>query len=85
MIRVAGANVSRVAMAELALELRDAGEQLLADRILAALNRGEPRLPLSHDERNRLIPLLDDPPAGLEELRATLLTEHVKRVRGGLA
>ena len=46
MIRVAGANVPRVAMAELALELRDAGEQSLADRILAALNRGEQRLAL---------------------------------------
>jgi len=84
-IRVAGADVPRVAMAELALELRDAGEQSLADKILAALNRGEQRLALSHDERNRLIPMLDDPPAGLQELRATLLIEHVARARDALA
>ena len=85
MIRVAGVTVSRVAMAELALELRDAGEQSLADTILAALSRGERRLALSHDERNRLIPALDDPRAGLEELRDTLLTKHGARARGEMA
>ena len=73
MIRVAGVTVPRVAMAEVALELRDAGEQSLADKILAALNRGERRLALSQDERHRLIPALDDPPAGLEELRVALV------------
>ena len=72
-------------MAELAFELRDAGEESLADRILGALNRGERQLALSHDERKRLISALDDPPAGLEQLRPTLLAEHVGRVRDWLA
>jgi hypothetical protein len=69
-------------MAEVAVELRDAGERSLADKILAALNRGERRLALSHDERHRLIPALDDPRAGLEELRAVLIEEHAGRASG---
>ena len=35
-------------------------------------------------ERETIIRALADPPAGLEELRATLVQEHVGRVRDGL-
>jgi hypothetical protein len=35
-------------------------------------------------ERTAILDVLDDPPQGLEELRAVLLREHVGRVRDGL-
>jgi hypothetical protein len=35
-------------------------------------------------ERETIIRTLDDPPPGLEELRAVLLREHVGRVQVGL-
>ena len=41
-------------------------------------------LALTIDERETIIRALDDPPPGLEELRAVLLREHVGRVRDGL-
>jgi hypothetical protein len=39
---------------------------------------------LSIPERELIIRALDDPPAGLAELRAVLLRERVGRVRDGL-
>ena len=41
-------------------------------------------LALTIPERETIIRALDDPPLGLEELRAVLLREHVGRVRDGL-
>ena len=41
-------------------------------------------LALTIPERELIIRALDDPPSGLEELRAVLLREHVGRVRHGL-
>ena len=41
-------------------------------------------LALTIPERETIIRALDDPPPGLEELRAVLLREHVDRVRDGL-
>ena len=40
---------------------------------------------LAQPDRIAILTVLDDPPAGLEELRATLLQEHVGRMRDGLA
>jgi hypothetical protein len=41
-------------------------------------------LALTIAERETIIRALDDPPAGLEELRGVLLREHVWRRREGL-
>ena len=38
---------------------------------------------LEHPDRVAILTVLDDPPAGLEELRATLLTEHVAGAQEG--
>ena len=42
-------------------------------------------LALTIPERETIIRALDDPPRGLEELRAVLLREHVGRARGDVA
>ena len=42
-------------------------------------------LGLTIAERGTIIRALDDPPAGLEELRGVLVAEHVGRKREGLA
>ena len=39
---------------------------------------------LEVDERETILRALGDPPAGLGELRAVLLQEHVGRLRAGL-
>ena len=41
-------------------------------------------LALTIPERETIIQALDDPPPGMEELRAVLLREHVGRARDGL-
>jgi hypothetical protein len=41
-------------------------------------------LALTIPEREMIIRALDEPPPGLQELRAVLLREHVGRVRDGL-
>jgi hypothetical protein len=45
---------------------------------------GSKVLALTIPERETIIRALDDPPPGLEELRAVLIREHVWRVRDGL-
>jgi hypothetical protein len=54
-------------------------------RLSGALARDVRVLALESDERETIIGALEDPPAGLEELRAVMLHEHVGRVRDGLA
>ena len=39
---------------------------------------------LSIADREAILRVLDDPPAGLAELRGVLLAEHERRVREGL-
>lgn len=53
-------------------------------RLRGALARDVKILGLTVEERGTVVRALDDPPAGLEPLRATLLQEHVQRVRDGL-
>jgi hypothetical protein len=54
-------------------------------RLETAYGRMTKVLALTITERETIIRALDDaPPAGLEELRAVLLREHVGRVRDGL-
>jgi hypothetical protein len=71
---------------ELVLELaRLVNDDSLASRLEDCYGRGVKVLGLKIAERETIIRALDDPPCGLEELRATLLAEHVGRLRDGLA
>ena len=71
---------------DLILELaRLVDDPELAERLEDAWGRDVKLLALSIAERETISRALDDPPAGLEELRGVLLREHVARVRDGLA
>ena len=68
----------------LVLELaRTVGDEELETRLRSALAHDVKVLALEIDERELILRALEDPPAGLEELRAVLLQEHVGRVRNG--
>ena len=54
-------------------------------KLRSALARDVKVLALELDEREAILVLLDDPPVGLEELRAVLLSEWEWRQREGLA
>lgn len=84
MIAVAGLQVPRVGMIEVAHRLVLAGELEAATAVLGGLVEGG-KITLTIAEREAVLRALDDPPAGLEPLRAVLLAEHVGRVRDGLA
>ena len=70
---------------ELVLELaRLVDDDEIGSRLETAYGRMTKVLALTIPERETIIRALDDPPPGLEELRAVLLREHVGRVRDGL-
>ena len=70
---------------ELVLELaRLVDDDALGSRLETAYGRMTKVLALTIPERETIIQALDDPPPGLEELRAVLLREHLGRVRDGL-
>ena len=63
---------------ELVLELaRLVDDEHLAKQLKDACGRVVKILALDIPERETIIRALDDPPAGLEELRGVLLDEHV--------
>ena len=84
-MRLAGIEVTEDSLLALVLRLRDADLHDQADRIVEALMSMQTEVTLEHPDRVAILTVLDHPPAGLEELRATLLTEHVGRIRDGLA
>jgi hypothetical protein len=59
-------------------------DEELETRLRSALAHDVKVLALESDERETILAALDDPPAGLEELRAVLLQEHVWRQAEGL-
>jgi hypothetical protein len=70
----------------LVLELaRLVDDEDLETKLRGAHGREIKVLALETDERETILTTLVDPPAGLEELRAVLLQEHVWRIREGLA
>ena len=85
MMRLVGIEVTEDSLLALVLRLRDADLHNQADRIVDALMSMQTEVTLTHRDRVAILKVLDDPPAGLEELRATLLQEHIGRVRDGLA
>jgi hypothetical protein len=56
----------------------------LTDKLERAYGRYVKILALDMPERETILLALDEPPSGLEELRAVLLQEHVWRQREGL-
>jgi hypothetical protein len=76
--------VSDTATTELAAMVRAAGADDLADRLEQALTVGTKLLAFTIDERAVVLGQLEDPPEGLAEFRAVLLSEHPWRERGGL-
>jgi len=81
---LAGIPVPDRLVLELARRLRDAELLDPAERLESAYDREARIVALEIHDRESIIRVLDDPPAGLEELRAVLLEEHVGRVRDGL-
>ncbi len=69
---------------ELVRELTEIVDEPTATMLEQALERKVTVLALSIGERERIFRALDDPPAGLAELRGVLLREHEWRVREGL-
>ena len=74
---LAGVPVRDDAILELARLLDD--DPQLATRLEDAWSRDIRVFALTIPERETIIRALDDPPAGLEELRGVLLREHVAR------
>ena len=70
--------------AELISELAQIVDEPTASMLERGLEVGTKVLALTIDDRERLLRALDDPPAGLAELRGVLLREHEWRKREGL-
>jgi hypothetical protein len=72
MIHVEGVQVPRAAMADLTLELRENGNDLLADKITDALERNAAKIDLDPFERDRLLTALGEASLALAKLRDAL-------------
>ena len=83
-IYLAGIPIPARLVLELARALRDAELVDTAERLEGAYDREARIVALEISDREAILRALEDPPAGLEELRAILLQEHVGRVRDGL-
>jgi uncharacterized protein (DUF1778 family) len=66
------------------LELARLVDGDLGDKLEDAYGRKVKVLALTIEDRELILRALDDPPAGLEELRGVLLREHAWRQREGL-
>lgn len=73
---VAGLRVREGLVRELAATLLDAGSDDTAAKLEAAVDLGDRTVPLTGPEREEILQVLDDPPDGLEELRAVLLAHQ---------
>ena len=80
---LAGIPVRDQVVLELAGNLRDAGFDDVAERLEDAYAETKV-LALTIADREATLRTLDDPPAGLAELRGVLLLEHEWRKREGL-
>jgi hypothetical protein len=80
-MHLAGVPLRDEAVLELA---RLVDDDALSARLETAYGRVTKVLGLTIPDRETIIRALDNPPPGLEELRAVLLREHIGRVRDGL-
>jgi hypothetical protein len=71
------------AVLELATMLRRTDYAHTADTLEGAAVTNQSDIALTIDDRVAILSVLEDPPAGLTELRATLLQEHTWRQRAG--
>ena len=83
-IYLAGLPIPARLVLELARVLRDTELVDTAERFEGAYDRQARIVALEVSDREGILRALEDPPAGLEELRAVQLQEHVGRVRDGL-
>ena len=83
-IYLAGIPIPARLVLELARVLRDTELVDTAERFEGAYDRQARIVALEVSAREGILRALEDPPAGLEELRAVLLHEHVGRQREGL-
>ena len=83
MMRLAGIELTDDCLLALVLRLRRADLDDQADRIVDALMSMQTEVTLEHPDRLAILTVLDDPPAGLTDLRA-VLQEDVARVPDGL-
>ena len=81
---LAGIPVADKDVLELARLLREVGFDEVAVRLEGGYDSETKVLALTIEDRERIIRALDDPPAGLAELRDVLLREHTWRVENGL-
>jgi len=81
---LAGIPVADKDVLELARLLREVEFDEVAVRLEGAWDAETKVLALTIEDRERILRALDDPPAGLAELRGVLLLEHEWRVREGL-
>ena len=80
-VAIAGVSVTHELVASIAAKLDGSPA---GDWLTTGLENETRILGLDIDEREAILRALDDPPAGLEELRGVLLREHVWRQREGL-
>ena len=69
---------------ELVRALAEIVDEPTASELEQALEREVVILALTIEDRECILRALDDPPAGLAELRGVLLREHDRRLRVGL-
>ena len=81
---LAGLPVAYRAVLELTRRLREIELVATAERLERAHDREAKIVALDVDDREAILRVLEDCPNELEELRATLLQEHVWRQREGL-
>lgn len=81
---LAGIDVRDKLIVPLAGILRDAGFVDTAERLETAYDREVRVLGLSPEEREEILRVLDDPPEGLTQLRAVLLSGFESWKREGL-
>jgi hypothetical protein len=83
-VRLVGTSVREQNVAALAELLLEAGFEDTADVLLVALDAEQDLVAVSVTDREAILQVLHNPPAGLAELRDVLLAEHEERARDGL-
>jgi hypothetical protein len=81
---VAGVRIRDEDVLDLARLLHDAGFDDTAEALVVALEAEEGIVGLSIEDRQAILPTLDDPPVGLAKLRGVLLAEQEWRLSEGL-
>jgi hypothetical protein len=84
-MRLAGLDITDECALELVRRLRRAELTHQADTIEGALLAEQPDVALTIPNRVAVLTVLDDPPKGLEELRAVLLSEQKWRRSEGMS